>query len=111
MNTNAFEIQGKTVTFTGAGTAPTPVQTAGDAGNSPSCYIVSNRGTVDVFMTCEATAALATSNCVIPTGTAQRVHVIPANSQVSIKGPGNAFFTGITASGTAVVYVSPGEGM
>jgi hypothetical protein len=112
MDSYAFQIQGKTITFTAAGTPPSPVQTTGDGGNSPSCYIISNRGTVDAFVSCEALGATATANAAIPTGaTPVRVHVIPANSQVSIKGPGNAFFTGITASSTAVIYVSPGEGM
>lgn len=108
---NSFRLQGKTVTFTAAATAPTPVQTTGDAGNSPANYVVSNRGAVDAFVTCESTSALATTNAVIPTGTPQRVHVVPANSQVSISGNGNDFFTGVTASSTAVIYVSPGEGL
>lgn len=105
-----FQLQGLTVTFTGAATAPTPVQALGGAGTSSQNYVVSNRGSVDVFMSCEATAAAATSSAVIPTGTGQRVHVIPYLSQVTIGGPANAFFTGVTASGTAVVYVTPGEG-
>lgn len=105
-----FQLQGLTVTFTGAATAPTPVQAVGGAGTSVQNYVVSNRGNVDVFMSCEAASADATTSAVIPTATGRRVHVIPALSQVTIGGPANAWFTGVTASSTAVVYITPGEG-
>lgn len=107
---SAFEVQGKTITFAGAVTAPTAVQcdSANDV-RSPQ-YVLTNIGLVGVFVGWGQTAAMAALNAVIPTGTSQYGYYLLPGSQVTISGPPNAFFTGATASSTAIVYVTPGYG-
>jgi hypothetical protein len=110
---SAFQMQGKTVTFTAAVAAPATVQCKGDGNNQPQTYVISNTGNVGVFITCESTSDLATANAVIPVGgTPIRCFYLPAGgAQITISGPPNAYFTGITASGTAPIYITPGEGL
>ena len=115
---SAFQMQHRTQVFTAATTAPTPVQVTSVNAQTPTnaCnYVLTNIGTQVAFVSCEATAALATSSAVIPTagGGTNGARCIPVlgNSQISLTGPPAAFFTGITSSGTATVYVSGGEGL
>lgn len=103
-----FQLSGNTITFTAAVTCPTPVQ-ATTAPNTTVQYVVTNTGAVAAFISF-GTAAQATANCVIPTATAQAVYVILPLTQITITAYANSFFTGITGSSTAVIYVSPGVG-
>lgn len=113
---SAFQLQGPTITFTAntSGSVPAPVQTQ-PSGTTPGTalqnYIITNIGNVDAFVSCEASSDAATASAVIPTATGRRVHVVMQRTQMSITGPANAFFTGIVASSTAVIYVTPGEGL
>lgn len=107
---SAFQVGGKTVTFTGAGTAPSTVQCVSNNGVRTPQYMLTNIGSVDVWVSYDAVTSQATLNAVIPTGTAQYGVWLLARTQVVITAPPDAFFTGITASGTAIVYVTPGYG-
>lgn len=107
---SAFEVQGKTVTFTGAASPPTAVQCPSNNDVQSPNYILTNIGLVGVFVGWGQTAAMAALNAVIPTGTAQYGYYLLPGSQVTISGPPNAFFTGATASSTSIVYVTPGYG-
>lgn len=106
----AFAPNGNTITFTAAvsGAIPTPVQATTPAGQSYQ-YIVTNIGTVTAFISW-GSSATATANCVIPTGTSQSVVPILPSAAFVITLPANVFFCGITASGTAIIYVTPGVG-
>lgn len=107
---NPFEIQGKTVTFTGATSAPSTVQCVSSNDTRSPQYMLTNIGNVDVWVSYSSVTSQATLNAVIPTGTSQFGVWVLARTQVVISGPPDAFFTGITASGTAIVYVTPGYG-
>jgi hypothetical protein len=111
MSTNAFIPMGNTVTFTAnvSGSVPTPVQAVA---LSLGCnqYRVVNAGTVTVFIGAGATSANATSNAVVVSTTSQAVPLLPGAIEI-LSFPPNAYFTGITSSGTAVMYVTPGEGI
>lgn len=108
---SAFEVQGNTVTFTGAATAPTAVQCVSNNGTRTPQYLLTNIGSVTVFVGWSTVnATVAELNSVVPTSTSTFVYPLLAGSQVAISAPPDAFFSGITASGTAVVYVTPGYG-
>jgi hypothetical protein len=109
MGINAFTKSGNTVTFTAASTAPTPVQCASSTigGNQ---YRIINAGTVTVFLGYGSTAADATSNAVQVTSSQASFPLLPNTDEILTFVP-NAYFTGATASGTASVYITPGDGL
>jgi hypothetical protein len=109
MSINAFNPQGNTVVFTAATTAPTAVQAVG-IGLGCSTYEVMNPGNVTVFLGFATDAANAATNATVVTSTGKGYPVLPGTDKI-IGAPPNAYFSGITASGTATVYITPGEGL
>lgn len=109
MGLNAFQKTGNTVTFTANTSAPTPVQCASTTlgGNQ---YRVINTGTVTVFMGYGATASDATNNTALVTSTGPSFPILPNTDEILTFVP-NAYFTGITSSGAAVIYITPGDGL
>jgi hypothetical protein len=109
MGLNAFTKTGNTVTFTAATSAPTPVQCASTTlgGNQ---YRIINAGTVTVFLGYGSTSNAATNNAVQVTSSQESFPLLPNTDEILTFVP-NAYFTGITASGTAVIYVTPGDGL
>jgi hypothetical protein len=105
MTQEAFQPLGLTVNFTGATSAPTAVQPNPSNVVNTNFRIV-NSGTVTVFLGTGTTAALAGTAATVANG-------IPfvANAVEIMSFPAGTFFTGITASGTAVVYVTMGQGL
>lgn len=108
MGLNAFQKTGNTVTFTADTVAPTPVQCSSTTlgGNQ---YRVINTGTVTVFMGYGATASDATNNAGIVTTTGPSFPILPNTDEILTFVP-NAYFTGITSSGIATIYITPGDG-
>ena len=108
MSTQAFTPTGNTVMFTASTTAPTPVQAVSTTlgGNQ---YRILNSGTVTVFMGVGSTAALSTSNATVITSTSSTIPLLAGTDEILTFSP-NSYFTGITASSTAVVYLTPGDG-
>ena len=109
MGTNAFQKTGNTVAFIAATTAPTPVQAVSTTlgGNQ---YRIINSGTVTVFMGYGTTSAEANNNCAVVTTSGPSFPLLPGTDEILTFVP-NAYFTGITASGTANVYVTCGDGL
>ena len=109
MGINAFTKTGNTVTFTAATTAPTAVQAVSSTlgGNQ---YRVINAGTVMVFLGYGDTAAAANSAATNVTSRQNAFPILPNTDEILSFQP-NAYFTGITTSGTAVVYITPGDGL
>lgn len=109
MGINAFTKTGNTVTFTASTTAPTAVQCISSTlgGNQ---YRVINAGTGIVFLGYGATAAAANSAATLVTSSQEAFPLLPNTDEILTFLP-NAYFTGITASGSAVVYVTPGDGL
>jgi hypothetical protein len=108
MVNSPFTPSGNTVVFTAATTAPTPVQAVSTTlgGNQ---YRVINAGLVTVFMGLGASNAAATANAVVVTSSASSIPLLPGTDEILTFVP-NAYFTGITSTSTAVVYVTPGDG-
>ena len=109
MGIQAFTKMGNTVTFTAAATAPTAVQASSTTmgGNQ---YRVINSGTVTVFLGYGTTASEAANNAVVVTGTGPSFPLLAGTDEILTFQP-NAYFTGATSSGTAVVYITPGDGL
>ena len=106
MGINAFTKTGNTVTFTAAATPPTPVQVTNNTlgGNQ---YRIINNGSVTVFLGFSSSAATAAANAA---NVATSLPLLPNTDEILTFTP-NAYFTGKTTSGTAVIYVTPGDGL
>ena len=109
MGTQAFTKLGNTVAFIAATTAPTPVQAVSTTlgGNQ---YRIINSGDKTVFLGYGSTAVLANSAATVVTTSGEAIPLLPGTDEVLTFLP-NAYFTGITATGTASVYVTPGDGL
>ena len=109
MGTQAFTKTGNTVVFTAAASAPTPIQAVSTTlgGNQ---YRIINAGSVTVFLGYGTDGISANSNAAIITTTGTSIPLLPGTDEVLSFVP-NAYFTGITATSNATVYVTPGDGM
>ena len=109
MGTQAFTKTGNTVTFLAATTAPTAIQAVSTTlgGNQ---YRIINAGSVTVFLGYGTDGTSANSNAAIITTTGTSIPLLPGTDEVLSFVP-NAYFTGITATSNATVYVTPGDGM
>ena len=109
MGLNAFTKTGNTVAFVANTTAPTPVQCVSTTlgGNQ---YRVINAGTSIVFLGYGTTDAEASNNAVVVTSSQSAFPLLPSTDEILTFVP-NAYFTGITTSGTADIYITPGDGL
>lgn len=109
MSNSSFTKTGNTVAFIAATSAPTPVQAISTTlgGNQ---YRILNNGTVTVFLGVGDTAANATTNTAVVTTTGTSIPLLPGTDEILSFLP-NGYFTGITSSGTATIYVTPGDGI
>ena len=109
MGINAFTRTGNTVAFTANVAAPTPVQCPSTTlgGNQ---YRIINSGTVVVFLGYGTTSSEASNNATVITTTGLSLPLLPSTDEILSFVP-NAYFTAITASGTASIYITPGDGL
>ena len=104
-----FSPCGNTVVISATTTATTPVQvTSSTLGGNQ--YRIINSGNVVVFLGYGSTSTEAANNAVILTSSQPAFPLLPGTDEILTFVP-NAYFTGITASGNASVYISPGDGM
>jgi len=96
------------VVFAAATSAPTPVQAISSTlgGNQ---YRVINSGTVIAYLGVGNTSANATANAVVVSTTASSIPLLPGTDEILTFTP-NAYFTGITSTSSANVYITPGDG-
>lgn len=109
MGINAFTKMGNTVTFIADSTAPTPVQALSSSlgGNQ---YRIINDGNVTVFLGYGSTSADASNNAVVVSSSQAAFPLLPGTDEILTFVP-NAYFTGATSSGTATIYITPGDGV
>ena len=106
-----FSPLGKTIKLTAAAVAPSPVQAPVEAGQtSAGQYRIVNSGTVVVFLGVGSTSALAAANAQVVTSSQQSIPLLPGACEV-LRFTADAYFTGITGSGSADVFVTPGQGL
>lgn len=103
-----FTPSGNTVTFTAAVTAPTPVQAVSTTlgGNQ---YRILNAGSVVAFLGIGTTADAANSSAQVVTSSNNAIPLLAGTDEIITFVP-NAYFTGVTGSSTAVIYITPGDG-
>ena len=110
MSTNAFTPLGNTSSFTASTTAPTPVNVQPFSTiYGANQYRIINTGTVVVFLGIGTTSATANTNATT-TMPSPAIPLLPGTDEILTFAP-NAYFTGVTASGTAQVYITSGDGM
>jgi hypothetical protein len=109
MGIQAFTKMGNTVAFTAATSAPTPVQ-CGSTTLGGNQYRIINSGNVAVFLGYGVTSSDASNNATVVSTTGAAFPLLPGTDEVLTFAP-NAYFTGITSSGSALVYITPGDGM
>ena len=109
MSVNApFTPSGNTVTFVANTSAPTPVQAiSGTLGGNQ--YRVINAGSVVVFMGIGSNASTASANAAIVSTSGAAIPLLAGTDEIITFQP-NAYFTGVTSSGTANIYITPGDG-
>jgi hypothetical protein len=109
MSTNAFTRTGNTVVFLAATSAPTPVQCSSSTlgGNQ---YRIINAGSVTVFLGYGVASTDASNNAVVITSTGNAFPLLAGTDEILTFVP-NAYFTGITATANASVYITPGDGL
>ena len=109
MGISAFTKTGNTVTFTAATTAPTAVQAVSTTlgGNQ---YRIINAGNVTVFLGYGNTAASANTAAAVVSTTGPAYPLLAGTDEILTFQP-NAYFTGVTSASTAVIYVTPGDGL
>ncbi len=107
MGIMAFTPMGNTVSFTAAVSAPTPVR-ASSSTIGGTQFRIHNTGNVVVFLGYGDTANAATSmaNASVNGST---ISLVPSSVEVFTFNA-NVYFTGATASGSGVVYITPGDG-
>jgi hypothetical protein len=109
MGINAFTALGNTVTFTANTSAPTPVQAVSFTGGANQ-YRIINSSTSIVFLGYGTTSANATSNATVISGSQFTLPLLPSTDEILTFVP-NAYFTGITSTGSGAVYITPGDGL
>ena len=109
MSTNAFTPMGNTVTFTANTATPIGVQVPSTTigGNQ---YRIINSGNVTVFLGIGNTASNAANNAVVITSNASSYPLLSGTDEILTFAP-NWYFVGITASGSATIYITPGDGL
>jgi len=104
----AFNPQGNTQTFTGAVTPPAAVQVTSTTGAATQFRVINASTSTLVFLGVGATAAAALANATT-TLPARTIPLLPGTDEILTFTP-DAWFTGATASSTAVIYITPGSG-
>jgi len=104
-----FTPVGNTVVILAAVSAPAPVQVTSNTigGNQ---YRIINSGSVIAFLGYGQTSALASSGAVVPTSTQSNcMALLPGTDEIITFVP-NAYFTAITATSNATLYILSGDG-
>ena len=110
MGIMAFTPMGNTVTFTAASSAPTPVQVTSNIIGATQYKIVIPAGSSTVFIGYGPTAAAATAGATAVTSTGNAFVMLAGTDQI-ITLNANQYFTGVTDTGTAKVYIISGDGL
>ena len=105
----AFTKSGNTVAFLAATSAPTAVQAVSTTlgGNQ---YRIINAGSTTVFLGYGTSASDAGNAAAVVTTTGLSFPLLAGTDEILTFVP-NAYFTGVTSSGNATVYITPGDGM
>jgi hypothetical protein len=112
MGVQAFTQLGNTVVFTANTTAPAPVQAASNGlGSNQYRIVVPASSTVTmIYLGYGLTSAIANTNATVISGSTFTLPLLPGTDEILTFLP-NAYFTGITSSGSISVFITPGDGV
>ena len=113
-----FVPRGNTIAITAAVTAPDAVAASVTTGkNSTGEYRIINAGTVTAFLGFDRVAATAKTNAAVVSTSGPAIPLLPGAVEIlsfsdstHLNAP-DIFFSAATSSGTAVIYITPGEGI
>lgn len=113
-----FVPRGNTIAITAAVTAPDAVAASVTTGKySVGQYRVVNAGTVTAFLGFDRVAATAKTNAAVVSTSGAAIPLVPGAVEVlgfsdstQLSAP-EIYFSAATASGTATIYITPGEGI
>jgi hypothetical protein len=108
-----FAPLGNSIAISASTSAPTAIQAPTNSSLQTSNlqqFRFVNSGANTVFLGVGATAASAATNAVLITTSQASVCLLPGSVEV-LSFPMNSYFTGITSTGTSVVYIVPGQGL
>lgn len=112
MQEKAFSPTGKTVLVAGATSAPLGVQCLEEGTNGGYQFRLYNAGPSTAFLAVGTTAAEAQTNAMVPTaGNDKNVVALPSGVVEVLSFPLRSYFSAITASSTASVYIVVGKGL
>ena len=110
MGWSAFRSSGLTVTIAASNVASTAVQAPSNSADS-SGYLISNASATGVLLAWGGNNPTGGAGVVATTTLPAQEVWIPGNSvQAFTFGP-QTWFSAITASGTATIYITPGDGV
>lgn len=115
MSMQPFTYQGKTIKVSANVSAPAPVRCIAGGSLNVATYRVANpeaNETIWYTMNVDPVAALA--DAVIPTGggsSATNAVPLPAGGVEVVRGPAGAYFSGVTRTAAANLFVTPGDGI
>lgn len=103
-----FTPSGNTVAFTAGTVAPAAVQAVSTTlgGNQ---YRILNAGSVVAFLGIGTTADAANTNAQVVTSSNNAIPLLAGTDEIITFVP-NAYFTAVTSSSSAVIYITPGDG-
>lgn len=107
MGIMAFTPMGNTVSITAATTPPSPAL-ASSSTIGGTQYRIHNTGAVAVYLGFGATSAAATAMANVSIA-GSTLSMAPSSVEIFTLNA-NQYFTAATASGTAAVYITPGDG-
>lgn len=91
--------------------ASTPIQIGGRNSGDVTYQFYNASTTTDAFISYATTSATAAANAVVPTaGNPQPVLFVPAGAVLDYTLNGQMWLSGVVSSGSATVFVTPGEG-
>lgn len=113
-----FAPRGATLLVTAAVSPPTAAQAPVTTGKAPTGqYRVVNAGSVTVFLGVDRVQATALANAATISTTGNAIVLLPGAIEIlrfsdsdGVAAP-EMYFSAATASGTAAVYITPGEGI
>lgn len=110
----AFSTMGPTINVDAATTAPLGLLATSLGTTEATQYRIHNSGNVVIFYAYGSTGAEAQSRAVIPTGSgsdAQYCSPLPPGAAEIVSALPNCYWSAVTASGSAEVYITPGRGL
>jgi hypothetical protein len=110
MGIQAFTPMGNTVIFTATASTPTTSAQAVSTTLGGNQYRIINAGSVTVFLGVGSSSANAIANAVTISTTAASIPLLAGTDEILSFVP-NAYFSGITAAGSASLYITPGDGL